>query len=146
MASLSQLRDAAVESLELAFPALCVKPVSGSADAASILADYIGKGVVLVMALTAQNVAERNSLVFDLNANLAAIMVIHGLKNALSRENAGLPLAEGLALEIHGNTFGLSGVSPARVSAIAPIADEEITKRGLWAWTITWDQRLVLTP
>lgn len=143
---MSELRDAAVECLNRAFPDLCARGVSGSADAASILADYIGAGAILVLAVNAQNVADPNSLFFDINANLAAIVVIHGKRNALSREDEGLPLAEKVALFIHGGTFDLPGVSPARVSAISPIADEELSRRGLWAWTITWNQRLTLTP
>lgn len=144
MAGLVETREAAIASLGGDFPDLAVHGASGSSDAATILARYIGQGAVIVMALGASNVAAPNSLQFDVNADFAAIVIVHGKKDAKAREDEGLPLAESVALHIHGNTFGLSGASPARVSGISPIADEELSKKGLWAWAITWEQRLVL--
>lgn len=144
MAGLVETREAAIASLGGDFPGLAVLGASGSSDAATILARYIGQSAVIVMALGASNVAAPNSLQFDVNADFAAIVIVHGKKDAKAREDEGLPLAESVALHVHGNTFGLSGASPARVSGISPIADEELSKRGLWAWGITWEQRLVL--
>lgn len=144
MAGLVETREAAIASLGGDFPGLAVLGASGSSDAATILARYIGQGAVIVMALGASNVAAPNSLQFDVNADFAAIVIVHGKKDAKAREDEGLPLAESVALHIHGNTFGLSGASPARVSGISPIADEELSKKGLWAWAIIWEQRLVL--
>lgn len=144
MAGLVETREAAIASLRMGFPALAVMGASGSSDAAAILAKYIGQGAVIVMALGASNAAAPSSLQFDVNADFAAIVIVHGKKDAVAREDEGLPLAESVALHIHGNAFNLSGASPARVSGISPIADDELSKRGLWAWAITWEQRLVL--
>lgn len=145
MAGLVETREAAITSLRGDFPGFTVMGASGSSDAATILAKYIGRGAIIVMALGASNVADPSSLQLDVNADFAAIVIVHGKKDAKAREDEGLPLAESVALHIHGNTFGLSGASPARVSGISPIADDELSKRGLWAWGITWEQRLALS-
>ena len=45
---------------------------------------------------------------------------------------------------IHGATFGLAGLSPARVLSIAPVTDEDLEKSNFSVWSVVWTQRVVM--
>lgn len=144
MAALTAARDAAILYLGQVFPDVHVAPMAASDEAGAILSRLIGDGGIFVLISRAENCSPRESLDFDLRATFAALVVAHGRKNQESREDAGLPVAEKAALALHGATFGLAGASPARVLGLAPISDNDLQKRGLWAWGITWEQTLTL--
>lgn len=145
MASLTELRDAACACLKNALPAVRVSGLAGSADAATILRESVGKSTVFVVLLAAENHAERAPMDFDMQATLGALVIIHGRKNQTAREADGLAVAEAAAQSLHGRTFGMADAGPARVLGIAPLADEELENKGLWAWAVTWEQSLTFT-
>ncbi len=144
MPGLTQTRDAAVALLKAALPDMRVEGIAGATDATSILREPIGAGAIFVMALSSVNVASEDSLDFDLQGSLAALIVVHGRKNKTARESDGLALAEKVALALHGNSFGLTGVSPARCTGLAPVEDDDMDARGVWAWGVTWEQRIIM--
>lgn len=143
MASLTQTRDAAVETLRRELPGTRVEGVAGSSEVAAILRESIGAGAVFVMALSAANAVPEDSLDFDLLASCAALVIVHGRKNQTAREADGLKLAEKVARALHGKSFG-PGFFPARLTGMAPVEDDELLARGLWAWGVTWEQRISL--
>jgi hypothetical protein len=51
-------------------------------------------------------------------------------------------VAEKTALAIHGQTFGLKGVGPAKIRAISAETDEALAKSGLYVWSVLWEQHI----
>lgn len=146
MPSLTELRDAAVTALKTALPGVRVDSVSGGADAAAVLKKTLGTATVLVTAVGAQNVADPASCDFDVCGQFAALVVIYGRKDQLTREKDGLVVVEQAAQALHGKTFGLFDTGRARVQSLGPLEDEELEDKGAWVWAIVWEQLLTLTP
>lgn len=144
MAGLTELRNSACAFLQAALPAVRVSSLAGGTDAATILRESFGQTAVFIVLLSAANRAGDFPMDFDMEATLGAIIVVHGRKNQTAREEDGLAVAEAAALALHGQTFGLDNVGAARVLGLAPVSDEELDSRGIWAWAVTWEQGLSL--
>ena len=146
MPSLTEVRDAAVATLKTALPGTRIDRVSGGAEAAAVMKKSLGTATVLVTALGAQNAADPRSLDFDVYGQFAALVTIYGRKDQLAREKDGLAIVERVAQALHGGTFGLFDIGPARVSSLGPLEDEDLEHNGAWVWAVTWGQSLTLTP
>ncbi|MFQ9867390.1 MAG: hypothetical protein ACLRWP_10680 [Bilophila wadsworthia] len=114
MPSLTEVRDAAVATLKTALPGTRIDRVSGGAEAAAVMKKSLGTATVLVTALGAQNAADPRSLDFDVYGQFAALVTIYGRKDQLAREKDGLAIVERVAQALHGGTFGLFDIGPAR--------------------------------
>ena len=145
MTCLTDLRDAACLRLKARLPAVRIGSLAGGADAATLLRESTGLTTIFVVLLSAENKAHGSPMDFDMNATLGALIVLHGRKNQTMREVDGLAVAETVAQALHGQTFGLAGVGAAYVLGLAPIADDELTNNGFWAWAVTWEQGLTLS-
>ena len=146
MPSLTEVRDAAIAALKSAVPEVRVDSVSGGAEAAAVLKKTLGTTTILVTALGAQNAADPRSLDFDVYGQFAALVVIYGRRDQAAREKGGLAAVEPAAQALHGHTFGLVDLGPARVLSLGPLEDAELENNGAWVWAVTWGQPLTLTP
>jgi hypothetical protein len=145
MAYLTEVRDAACQHLKALLPAVRISGLAGGADAATLLRESTGLTTIFVVLLSAENKAHASPMDFDMNATLGALIVLHGRKDQTMRETDGLAVAETVAQALHGQNFGLNGVSAAYVLGLAPLADEELASKGLWAWAVTWEQGLTFS-
>lgn len=149
MPSLTDVRDAACAWLSAQMPEVSrVEAFAGELDLRSAAPKGLGYDdrVNLFAAVgEAENAASQGSLDFDLECAFALFAVARHATRPTCAEALALLTIQRAALAIHGNAFGLSGVSPARVTALAPVPDEELAKRGLWIWSLTWQQRVVFT-
>ena len=116
MPSLVEIRDAAIRELSLLLPDVTVEAISGGADAADVYGQF------------------------------AAIVVIYGGTGQEEREMDGLAVVDEVVHAIHGQMFGLTDTSFAQIRSIAPLDDEELERRGAWAWAVLWGQAFTLTP
>ncbi len=146
MPSLTEVRDAAIATLKTALPGTRIDCVSGGSEAAVVMKKSLGTATVLVTALGAQNAADPRSLDFDVYGQFAALVTIYGRKDQLAREKDGLAIVDRVALALHGETFGLFDIGPARVLSLGPLEDDELDDKGAWVWAVTWGQPLTFTP
>ena len=147
MPNFTEIRDAAVALLRTRFPDLVrVEAFSGelSIDALSIKALPAGVSV-LAAAIGGDNSAPAESLAFEMLGSFGVMVVSNNVQSREAGEAEALAVAEKAALALHGATFGLPGVSPAKVFSIDAVHDEELTGRGLTVWSVVWRQRLVFT-
>ena len=142
MPRITSLRDAIVSHLETQIPNVRVDALTGGLNLENIMQDSIGRESMLVMALSAQN--KGDLLDFDIMVAFAVIVLVRGRGTQINREADGLAMAEDVALALHGQKFGFSDVSPAKVYEIAPIEDNTLSSKGLWAWAVTFEQGIVL--
>lgn len=140
MPSLTQIRDAAVATLKAVCPdKRRVKAFSGKLDLDNAKAKNLPAGVsVLVAALEAAN--EQPCERLDLTGVFVAQVVSVSSANRETREADALTLAEIITTIIHGNTFGLSGVSPALVAALTPLDSDTLDASGIAVWLVVWQQ------
>lgn len=146
MPSLTNIRDAAVGEFKAACPGVTgVRSFSGELDLNTAKSLALGTGVtVLVAALEAESVPPLDRL--DLAGTFAALVVVAGADGREAREAKALAIAEKVTVNIHGNTFGLSGVGKARVASLSPITDDELDKARLSVWSIVWQQSFTFDP
>lgn len=149
MPSLTDVRDAACAHLKAQLPHLSrVEAFAGELDLRSAAPKGLGyddRVSVFIAVGEAENAAPQGSLDFDLEASFAAFAVARHATRPTAAEALSLQAIQQAALALHGETFGLSGLSPARVTALAPVPDDDLAKRGLWIWSLTWQQRVVFT-
>ena len=146
MPSLVEIRDAAIRELGLLLPDVTVGAISGGADAAEVLRESLGPATVLVTILSAQNTASTDSFDLDVYGQFAAIVVIYGGTGQEEREMDGLAVVDEVVHAIHGQMFGLTDTAFAQIRSIAPLDDEELERKGAWAWAVLWEQAFTLTP
>ena len=147
MPSLTDVRTAVCSLLSTALTdALRVEALVGDVDMSSLAKKNVpyGKGLVFVAIGEAVNVG-RDNLDFDMAAAFAVFTIARNATRITESEDCALLLAQRAALAIHGGVFGLAGVSPARVTGIAPVEDEGDTleKLGMRVWCVTFEQRIV---
>lgn len=142
MPTLTQVRDAAAEMLRKALPkAVRVEAFAGEIDLAGLAQKGVAQGGSLYVAvLSAVNAG--TGLDFDMRAGFACFALGRAARPE-DREAEALALAEAAALALHGATFGLAGVSPALVDAVAPVPDEAVEKSGVSVWAVTWAQHII---
>lgn len=149
MPSLTDVRDAACAHLKARLPRVArVEAFAGELDLRSAAPKGLGydDSVNLFLAVgEAENAAPQGSLDFDMEASFAAFAVARHATRPTAAEALALDVVQRAALELHGATFGLPGLSPARVVSLAPVPDDDLAKRGLWIWSLTWQQRVVFT-
>lgn len=145
MPSLTHVRDAAVKTLRAACPEIkSVKAFSGELDLDTAKTKALPSGVsVLVAVLEAENATA--GLCLDLTGTFAALVVVNDTRDRERLEAHALAVAEVVTATLHGNSFGLAGVSPALVRSLSPLADDELDKAGLAVWSIIWQQGFVFT-
>ncbi len=148
MPSLTDVRDAAVALLAAGIPeAVRVEAFAGELDMTSIARKNVSHsdaGSLFVAVGEAENAADPGSLDFDMAAAFAAFAVARHASRPAHAEAAALGLAQKAARLIHGATFGLAGLSPARVLSIAPVTDEDLEKNNFSVWSVVWTQRVVM--
>lgn len=142
MPSLTQTRDAAIALLRTSLPtAQRVEAFAGDIDLAALAQKGVPPGGSLyVAALSAVNVGQ--GLDFDMQASLGCFCLARAPK-AEVREAEALALAESAAKALHGATFGLATVTPARVVAISSVPDEDVEQSGVVVWAVLWEQSLL---
>lgn len=147
MPSFTQIRDKAVALLRATFPDLGrVEAFSGELDLGTVSGKTLPAGVsVLVATVGGNNSAVENSLDFTMRGTFGVLIIANNVSSLEAGEAEALAVAEKAALALHGATFGLPGVSPAKVFSIDAVHDEELTGRGLTVWSVVWRQRLVFT-
>lgn len=101
-------------------------------------------GSLFVAVGEAENAADPDSLDFDMAAAFAVFAVARHASRPAHAEAAALGLAQKAARLIHGATFGLAGLSPARVLSIAPVTDEDLEKNNFSVWSVVWTQRVIM--
>lgn len=140
MPSLTNIRDAAVGEFKAACPGVTgVRSFSGELDLNTAKGMVLGTGTtVLVAALEAENLPPLEQ--FDLVGAFVVLVVVAGADGREAREAKALAVAEKVTVNIHGNTFGLSGVGKAAVLLLAPVNDDELDKARLSVWSIVWQQ------
>lgn len=140
MPSLTAIRDAAVATLKPVFPGIKrIEAFAGELDLDTAKVKNLPAGTtILVAALEAVNESRTGAL--DFTGTLAVLAVTKNLKDREIREAQSLGAAETAAAAIHGNVFGLSGVSPALVMALTPFAADELDDAGLAVWSVVWQQ------
>lgn len=140
MPSLTQIRDAAVDTLKTVCPVKQrVKAFSGKLDLDSAKSKNLPAGVsVLVAALEAVNGQPNEQL--DLTGVLVAQVVSVNAANREIREADALKVAEIITPTIHGSKFGLIGVSPALVAALTPLDNDKLDAAGIAVWLVVWQQ------
>lgn len=149
MPSLTDVRDAARGLLASGLPkAARVEVFAGELDMDSVRKKNVGHsdaGVLFVAVGEAENAAAPDSLDFDLAAVFAVFAVARHASRCTTAEAVALSLAQDAARLIHGTTFGLANVSPARVLSLSPVADEELAKNSIWVWSVAWEQRVIFS-
>ena len=93
--------------------------------------------------VAAENDAPADSLVFSVMGTFGALVISNSAAGAEHAEGDALSAAERAALSLHGATYGLEGVSPARVESLEACQDGELAENGLCVWAIIWKQALV---
>ena len=150
MPSLTEVRDAACAWLSAQMPEVSrVEAFAGELDLRSAAPKGLGyddRVNIFAAVGEAENAASQGSLDFDMECAFALFAVARHATRPTAAEALALETVQRAALAVHGNTFGLSGVSPARITALAPVPDDELAKRGLWIWSLAWQQRVVFTP
>ena len=147
MPSLTDVRDAAVALLCAGMPeAERVEAFAGDLDMQSAAPKNVrpgGGGTIFVAAVEAENAATPDSLDFDM-AGLYGVFALarHAAKPEIAEAQA-LHLAQRAATLLHGATYGLAGVSPARVLSLAPVNGDDLAKAGIWVWSVVWRQTVV---
>lgn len=146
MPSLTQIRTAAVATLDAGLSGgTKVAAFSGALSVEALTSRNVPGLAVYVAALGAQNVTAADSLVFDLSATFGALVISRRGKDQTAREEDGLAVAEAVAAIVHGNVFDLAGVSPARVFALSPLDDDDLAEKGVWIWSVIWQQGFIFT-
>lgn len=149
MPRLTEVRDAACAWLKTQVAGVDrVEAFAGELDLRSAAPKALGydNRVNLFVAVgEAENAAPQGSQDFDMECAFAVFAVARDATRPTAAEARALQAIQEAALVLHGATFGLPGVSAARVTALAPVPDEELAKRGLWIWSLTWQQRVVFT-
>lgn len=149
MPTLTEIRNAACTLLTSVLPeASRVEAFVGPVDMGSIASRNIvhgDKGLLFVAVGEAVNAADPKTLDLDMAGVFAVLAIARNAARPTKTEDASLMLAQKAALALHGATFGLAGVSPARVTSIEPLEhdDEKLTKIGIRVWCVTWEQRIV---
>ncbi|HJB65189.1 MAG TPA: hypothetical protein H9768_02750 [Candidatus Mailhella merdavium] len=145
MPGLTETRDAAVSLLRKTFPELCrVEAFSGELNMDEAARRSFPPGISLLVAVVAaENDAPADSLVFSVMGTFGALVISNSAAGAEHAEGDALSAAERAALSLHGATYGLEGVSPARVESLEACQDGELAENGLCVWAIIWKQALV---
>ena len=99
---------------------------------------------MFVAVLESSNIADLRTLDLDMRAVFGALVVTRSRRTREEREIEGLKLAEEIVRTVHGNTFGLTGLSPARVQSLSPLEDDELSAQGVWVWAVVWIQDVTL--
>lgn len=148
MPSLTDVRDAAAALLASGLPeAARVEAFAGELDMTSIARKNVGHadaGSLFVAVGEAENAAAPDSLDLDMAAVFAVFAVARHASRPAHAEAAALALAQKAAGLIHGATFGLAGLSPARVLSLSPVADEGLEKNNFSVWSLIWTQRVIM--
>lgn len=146
MPGLTQTRDAALALLKTALPSIRrIEAFSGNLTFESASLKNLPPEAVFVAVLDAGNAAEPASLDFDMLATFSAFILTRNRRDRESREADSLMIAEAVAQILHGATYGLPGVSPARVLTLAPVTDSELEQQGMCVWFVVWQHKLVFT-
>lgn len=145
MPLLTDVRDAACLYLKTALPdALRVEAFAGSLDFDSLSprgVQYSEQACLFIAPGECRNVGRE--LALDCEADFWAFSVARHAARPTIASNASLALAQKAAIAIHGQTFGLTGVSPANVRYVNAIASEDFEKVGIWAWELSFTMRVV---
>jgi len=149
MPLLTDIRDAACALLTTACPSAArVEGFAGPIDMDGIArrnVQYADKGLLFVAIGDAANAAAPGSLDFDMAGSFAVLAIARNAARPTKNEDTALVLAQTAARALHGATFGLAGVSPARVTTLEPLEhdDEKLAASGIRVWMLTWEQRFV---
>lgn len=146
MPGLIDVRDAAVALLRAALPEVRrIEAFSGEFTPGAATLKNLPPEAVFVAALSGRNPAAADSLDFDMLGAFCVFVLTRARASREACEGDGLALAERAALALHGGTFSIAGVGPARVLGLEPAYDEELEKSGVMIWTVLWQQPLVFT-
>lgn len=146
MPDLTGVRDAALALLARRLPGVRVEAFAGHLDMRSASSRHIRperSGAIFVAAGEAENAAAPHSLDFDMAALFWAFAVARHAAGDDAAEGRALLLAQEAALALHGQTFGLAGVSPARVLSLSPADGDDLARAGIRVWAVTWEQRVL---
>lgn len=145
MPLLTDVRDAACAYLGEALPeALRVEAFSGALDFERLSprgVQYSEQACLFIAPGECRNVG--SELAFDCEADFWVFSIARHAARPTIASNASLALAQKAAIAIHGQTFGLSGVSPASVQHVSAISGEQFEKAGIWAWELLFTMRVV---
>lgn len=111
-----------------------------------MLRESLGPATVLVTILVRPEYSPADSFDLDVYGRFAAIVVMYGGTGQEEREMDGLAVVDEVVHAIHGQMFGLADTSFAQIRSIAPLDDEELERKGAWAWAVFWEQAFTLTP
>lgn len=146
MPLLTDVRDAACAYLKSALPeALRVEAFAGSLDFDRLSPrglQYAEQACLFIAPGECRNVGK--DLDLDCEADFWAFSVARHAARPTIASNASLCLAQKAAISIHGQTFGIIGVSPAYVRHVTAIAGDDFEKAGIWAWEILFTMRVAL--
>lgn len=147
MPGLTEVRDAACRLLQGLSDVERVEAFAGELDMKSVSSrnvQHTARASLFVAVAEAENAAPETSLDFDMAAVFVAFAVSRHASRPTHAEAAALALVQEAARLLHGATFGLNGLSPARVLSIAPVSDAELARNGIWVWSVVWGQRVIL--
>lgn len=147
MASLTQVRDAAVALLREALPSIVrLEAFSGTLTMDDASMKRLPFGVsILVAAVAADNTAPPGTLDFDVTGEFGAIIVSKSKSTAEAREADSLAVAQQVSMALHGQTFALPDVGPAIVTTLEAVDAEEFAKNGICVWSVRWQQALTFS-
>lgn len=144
MPLLTDVRDAACAFLRAALPeAARVEAFFGDLDmdgAGPRNIPFGSDASIFVAVVEAENAG--GPLDLDLVCTFGAFSISRHASRPTAACSASLSLAQKAALAIHGSTFGLGGIGPARIENIAPIDSEDLAKAGIRAWSVVWTQTI----
>lgn len=146
MPALTAIRDAACAWLARALPeAGRVESFCGSLDFERLgprNVQYSGEGSLFVAVGEARNLGEGQ--VLDMEGSFWVFAVNRNAARATVAASAALLLIQKAACALHGQTFGLAGISPANVRQIAPISSEELDRARFQVWQLYFTCRFAL--
>lgn len=146
MPDLIEVRDAAVALLKGGLTkAERVEAFAGDLDMQSAAPKNVrpGSGTVFVAIAEAVNVSPEESLDFDMAGVYGAFAIARNVARPEAAEAQALALAQAAASLLHGATYGLAGVSPARVLSLSPVTDDDLARSGIRVWGVVWRQTVV---
>lgn len=147
MPLLTDVRDAACAHLQSSLKnALRVEAFAGVLNLDGLAprgVQYSEKAALFIAAGECRNVGP--ALYCDFEASFWVFSVARHAARPTIAASAALALAQDAALAIHGQRFGLTGVSPANVRSLAPIIDDDLDKAGIHAFELRFDMRVALS-
>lgn len=145
--SIITVRDRVMNALRTIEGVKSVRPFAGELTLEAASQKIMGVHEVFVSVVSGDNAPDSAPMDMDMQAVFGVFIVTRNQKNREERERLTLALAERVALLVHGNTFELAGVGPARVLGMSPLGGETgeaLEKKGVNVWSVVWEQRLVL--